>query len=129
MDYLAIKYVHVTCVTLSISLFVLRGALQFAGVAWRQWRVLRIAPHVIDTLLLTSAIWLAIALRQYPFVNGWLTAKVLALCAYVCLGRLALQTHADQSRRLPAFAAALLWVTYIVGVAMTHSPGWGFLHG
>lgn len=125
MNYWWIKYLHVTCVVLSVSLFVLRATLELRGYAWRHWRVLRVAPHVIDTLLLGSALWLAWRLGQYPFVQGWLTAKVLALLAYILLGMRALGRHTPQRQRLPYFVAALASVAYIVGVALTRSPSWG----
>lgn len=127
MDYLWVKYLHVTCVVLSVSLFVLRGALELMAQPWRQWRLLKVAPHVIDTVLLTSALWLAWRIGQYPFVHGWLTAKVLALLAYILLGMRALGKNTPPGQRLPYFGAALLSVGYIVGVALTHSPSWGFL--
>ncbi|MBV8647548.1 SirB2 family protein, partial [Paludibacterium sp.] len=91
MDYFIVKDVHMTCAALSIGLFALRGGLQLAGVAWRRSMLLRIAPHVIDTTLLTAALWLISQLHQYPFVDGWLTAKFVALVAYVLLGKLALR--------------------------------------
>ena len=127
MDYLLVKYLHVTCVVLSVSLFVLRGTLELSAQPWRQWRLLKVAPHVIDTTLLTAALWLAWRIGQYPFVNGWLTAKVLALLAYILLGMRALGKRTPQGQRLPFFLAALLSVGYIVGVALTHSPSWGLL--
>ena len=125
MNYLAVKSLHVTFVALSISLFTLRGALQWQGVAWRRRRVLRIGPHVVDTVLLGSALWLCWIIGQYPFVQGWLTAKVLALLAYILLGRMALGRTTAKAQRLAAFVAALCCVGYIVGVALTHSPTWG----
>ena len=127
MDYLWVKYLHVTCVVLSVSLFVLRGTLELMAQPWRQWRLLKLAPHVIDTVLLTSALWLAWRIGQYPFVNGWLTAKVLALLAYILLGMRALGRNTPPGQRLPFLVAALLSVGYIIGVALTHSPSWGFL--
>ena len=127
MDYLWVKYLHVTCVVLSVSLFVGRGTLELLAQPWRQWRLLKVAPHLIDTVLLTSALWLAWRIGQYPFVNGWLTAKVLALLAYILLGMRALGKRTPQGQRLPFFLAALLCVAYIVGVALTHSPSWGLL--
>lgn len=127
MEYLLVKYLHVTCALISISLFVLRGALALMSRPWRQWCVLRVAPHVVDTVLLGSALWLAWRIGQYPFVNGWLTAKVLGLLAYILLGMRALGQTTPQSQRLPFFVAALLTVGYIVGVALTHSPSWGLL--
>lgn len=127
MEYVLLKHLHVTCVVISVSLFVLRGTLELMARPWRQWRLLRVAPHIVDTVLLISALWLAWRIGQYPFVNGWLTAKVLALLAYILLGMRALGKSTPQGQRLPFFVAALLCVAYIVGVAFTHSPSWGLL--
>ena len=126
MDYLSVKYLHVACVVLSIALFVLRGGLQLQSQAWREWRVLRVAPHGVDTVLLGSALWLAWRSGQYPFLAPWLTAKVLALLLYIVLGHLALTRSARPGPRLLAFVAAVLCVLYIVGVALTRSPTWHF---
>lgn len=127
MDYVLLKHLHVTSVVISVSLFVLRGTLELMARPWRQSRLLRVAPHVIDTVLLTSALWLAWRIGQYPFVDGWLTAKVLALFAYILLGMRALGKSTPQRQRFPFFVASLLCVGYIVGVALTRSPSWGFL--
>ena len=126
MDYFLVKTLHISCVVLSITLFVLRGTLQLQSRPWRQWRVLRLAPHIVDTVLLSSALWLAWRIGQYPFVDSWLTAKVLALLAYILLGMRALGKKTPASQRPVFFAAALLSVSYIVGVALTHSPSWGW---
>lgn len=128
MEYLWVKHLHVTSVVISVSLFVLRGTLELLARPWRQWRLLRVAPHVIDTVLLGSALWLAWRIGQYPFVDGWLTAKVLALLAYILLGMRALGNNTPQGQRLPYVVAALLSVAYIVGVALTRSPSWGLIH-
>jgi uncharacterized membrane protein SirB2 len=87
-----------------------------------QSRVARVVPHVVDTVLLASAIWLAWAIGQAPFVHGWLTAKVLALVAYIALGRLALRPGRPRGVRGAAFAAALATAAYIVSVALTRDP-------
>ena len=79
MTYLLLKHLHVTCVVLSISGFVMRGVWMMRESPWLQKKWVRVAPHVIDTILLGSAILLTMQIRQYPFVRGWLTAKVLAL--------------------------------------------------
>ena len=89
--YLWIKYLHVACVILSLSGFAARGALMLAGSPLLNARWVRIVPHVVDTVLLASAVWLAWFLGQVPFVHGWITAKVFALVAYVILGSIALK--------------------------------------
>ncbi len=89
--YLLVKQLHVACVVLSLAGFVARGALMAAGAPLLRSRFVRVAPHVVDTALLASAIWLAWASHQYPFVHGWLTAKVLGLLAYIGFGAMALK--------------------------------------
>lgn len=120
--YLFAKYVHVGSVMLSIAGFIARGALMLAGSPLLQARFVRIAPHVVDTLLLASALWLAWMMRQYPFVHGWLTAKVLGLLAYIVLGSIALRRGRTSTVRTVAFAGALLAAAYVVAVALTKDP-------
>lgn len=127
MDYLSVKQLHVTCAAISISLFVARGTLAVLARPWRRWWLLRVAPHAVDTVLLASALWMVWRIGQYPFVHGWLTAKVLALLAYILLGSRALGKNTPQAQRAPFFVAALLSVTYIVGVALTRSPTWNLV--
>lgn len=127
MDYLTVRTVHIACAGISIGLFAARGAMQMGGVDWRRWRWMRIAPHLNDTVLLGAAVTLAVMSGQYPFAQTWLTAKVLALCAYVALGRVALGRDVPPRRRRMAFAAAILSVSYILGVAVTRSASLGLL--
>ncbi len=126
MDYGTVRSIHLACVTASISLFMLRGMLQLASVNWRQWRWLRIVPHVNDTVLLTTAVTLTVMSGQYPLVQSWLTAKVIALFVYVAAGSMALRPGRPAARQRNAFVLALLTVAYIVAVAWTRSPtlGW-----
>jgi uncharacterized membrane protein SirB2 len=126
MLYAALKALHVGCVIASISGFALRGALMLLDSPLLQARFARIAPHVVDTLLLASALWLAALIGQYPFVQGWLTAKVLGLVAYIVLGTVALKRARSKPVRAAAFALALLAAAYIVSVALTRDP-LGFL--
>lgn len=127
MDYLLVRHAHMGFVYLSITLFVLRALLQFAGIDWRSWKALKILPHVNDTLLLAAAIWLSVTSHQYPFVAGWLTAKVIGLLAYIGFGMLALRRDAPLRVRLPAFIAAMAAVAYVVLVATTRSPVLGLV--
>jgi len=120
--YWPLKSIHLLSLTLSISLFVIRGVWMAVRPEHLARRWVRIVPHVIDTVLLSSAIGLMLVLRQYPFVNDWLTAKLLALITYIVLGSIALKYGATLRIRLIAFAAALVVFAYIVGVALNHHP-------
>lgn len=122
MSYLAIKHLHVTCVVLSILLFFLRGiwTMQTSPIMQQRW--VKIAPHIIDTLLLGSALTLAWLSQQWPFQQAWLTAKVLGLLAYIILGSIALKRGKTRQIRLAAWLLALATVGYIVAVALSRSP-------
>jgi uncharacterized membrane protein SirB2 len=117
--YPVVWALHVGCAALSIAGFGARGALMLADSPWLRARFVRIAPHVVDTVLLASAVWLAWFLGQVPFVNAWITAKVLALLAYVVLGAIALKRGRTRTIRSAAFAGALAAAAYIVAVALT----------
>jgi uncharacterized membrane protein SirB2 len=120
--YVLARNLHLACVVLSLGGFAARGALMLAGSPLLQARFVRIAPHFVDTLLLASALWLSWMLGQYPFVDGWLTAKVLGLLAYIVLGAVALRRGSSLAVRATAFAGALLAAAYIVAVALTRNP-------
>lgn len=123
MDLL--KAVHVGSAVLSITGFVLRGAWMQQDSPLLRARVTRVLPHVVDTVLLLSALALALRIAQYPFVHAWLTAKVLALLAYIVLGSIALKRGRTRRARNIAFAAALGVFLYIVAVAIARSPAAG----
>jgi uncharacterized membrane protein SirB2 len=120
-----IKLIHIACAGLSVAGFIVRGFWMLRGSPMLQHRWVRVAPHVIDTLLLLSAILLMLKLRQYPFVHDWLTAKVIALGVYIGLGMVALRHGRSKRARAMAYFAALGVFAYIVGVALTRSATLG----
>lgn len=119
MIYALIKLLHMSTAALSFSLFVLRGVWMLRAPQRLQQRWVRIAPHVIDTLLLGSAVTLAVWSRQYPVALDWLSAKLVALLVYIVLGMIALKRGRTRGVRLIAWLAALTVFGYIVAVART----------
>lgn len=120
--YLALKFLHISCVVLSGSGFVLRGWWMLTDSPLRQHRLTRMLPHLVDTVLLGSALTMAWLSHQYPFAQSWLTAKFFGLLAYILLGSLALKRGRSKAARALYFGLALLAFAYIVSVAMTKSP-------
>ena len=118
--YLQIKFVHILCVVLSGALFATRGALRLAGSALAHHVVARWASYAIDTTLLTAALMLVGIVHQYPFANGWLTAKVLLLLVYIALGAYALRRARSRRASAIAFVAALAVFASIIGAAVLH---------
>jgi uncharacterized membrane protein SirB2 len=118
--YPQIKWVHVAAVLFSGGLFATRGLAMLAGARWFMAAPLRYLSYTVDTVLLTAALMLATLLHQYPFVHGWLTAKVLLLVVYVVLGSYALKRGATRVVRAWSFVAALLVYGFIISVAHAH---------
>ncbi len=107
---------------MSYTLFFVRGLwmMRESPLLGRRW--VRVVPHLVDTLLLASAITMALMSRQYPFVAGWLTTKVLALICYIGLGMVALRFGRTRKVRLTAWLAAQAVFLYMVAVAITRNP-------
>ncbi len=118
--YEIIKYIHISCVVLSLSGFCLSSYFllrdpEKLSLAW-----LKYPPHMVETLLLLSAIAMLPLLGQYPFVDGWLTAKLVAMLLYIAAAGYTL--HAARTFRLKLFfiTLSLLIFLYIVGVTLSH---------
>lgn len=126
MDYFTLKLVHQTAVVLSLAGFIARGAASLAGAAWVRGRAARSVPHVVDSVLLVSALALAFMLRIDPVKAPWLLAKLIGLLVYIGFGVVALRPSFALPTRALAWVAALVTFGYIASVAMSKSP-LGFL--
>ncbi|MFA6015638.1 MAG: SirB2 family protein [Gallionellaceae bacterium] len=122
MSFIAIKLLHISCVILSYTLFFLRGIWMLRASPVLQQRWVKIVPHLIDSVLLGSAITLAIMLGISPFSAPWLLAKIIALLLYIVLGSIALKRGKTWRMRLFAWLAAQCVFLYIVLTALSHNP-------
>lgn len=122
MIYLLLKMIHVSSVVISYSLFFLRGIWLMQDSNNLRYRWVKVLPHVIDTILLTSAIALAILIQQDPLNNAWLTAKVIGLLIYILLGMIAIRFGKTKKTRIAAWIGAQCVFIYIVLVALSKNP-------
>lgn len=122
MSYASIKILHLGCVALSYSLFFMRGLWVLRASPVMQQRWVKIAPHIIDTALLGSAITLAVLLGISPLTAPWLMAKIIALLLYIVLGSIALKRGKTRRAKLVAWFAAQATFFYIVLTALAHDP-------
>jgi|SRR5690606_7628588 len=120
--YFALKHLHMLCAVISIVGFIIRGALRIANSSILQQKWLRIAPHIVDTLLLLSAIGLTLIIQQYPLTSPWLSAKLIGLIVYIGLGVVTLRLAKTQAIRIVAYLLAIVTFGYVAMVAMTKSP-------
>ena len=122
MSYTVLKMIHVSSVILSYLLFLTRGIWMMRSSAQLQQRWVKIMPHVIDTVLLTSAIVLAALIQQYPLVDSWLTAKVAGLLLYIGLGMTAFGFGKTYTIKVSAWIMAQIVFFYIILIALTKNP-------
>ena len=120
--YPQILFIHILCVVLSGSLFSVRGLLMLMHSRYTNHMVLRRLSQVIDTTLLVAALFLISMLHQYPFVQSWLTVKVVLLVVYIVLGIFALHAGRTRRVRVTCLVAALLVYAFIISVALAHNP-------
>ena len=121
MSYIILKHIHLSFVALTFISFSVRGFWMLSESALLQKKWVSIAPHIIDTTLLSSAIALAVMLQISPLEQTWLLAKIIGLLVYILLGTFALKRGKTKKVRVSAFILALLTFGYIVKVALTKS--------
>jgi uncharacterized membrane protein SirB2 len=119
---LLLKFVHVSTVFVSFLLFTLRAYSVFTQNNWHRNPFFRIIPHVNDTLLFVSALGLVVVLKQYPFIEPWLTVKVVLLLVYIILGMALMKVARSNFAKISLFVLSVLCFIYIVGVARAHNP-------
>jgi len=122
MSYLFLKHLHIGCVVLSGAGFLLRGVWMLTDSPSLQRPVVRVLPHIVDTVLLASAIAMTVISAQYPWAVDWLTAKLVGLLIYIGCGSLALKRARGKAQRAAFLVAALSALAYIVSVALTRDP-------
>ncbi len=120
--YPLIKPLHVVLALVSGTGFALRGWWMLRSSPRLGARWVRIAPHVLDTALLASGVYLAVALRLSPLAHPWLAAKLVLLVAYIGAGAVALRRGPTLPVRATALALALGCYALILVSALTHRP-------
>jgi uncharacterized membrane protein SirB2 len=120
--YPQIKWVHVAAVIASGVLFFVRGWGLNLGANWMMAAPLRYLSYTIDTVLLTAALMLVTILHQYPFVQAWLTVKIVCLIVYIVLGSFALKRGRTSAVRMTCWMTALVVYAFIISVARAHHP-------
>lgn len=114
---LALKHLHLLCVVLSVSLFIWRFARRWWHPNLTLPRWAKIAPHLIDTVLLSSALGMLYLVWGNPFHFAWLRYKIVFLFLYIVFGSYALKRASGKQGQALSFAAALLCVTIMVCLA------------
>lgn len=117
MLYTALKHSHMLLVTLSVALFFTRFICRELNAGFIRAKFFKIAPHIIDTLLLASGVGLIILVGYSLWPVNWLTVKITLVIAYILSGFAAMKVTSKGGRWLAALCA-LLCVMGILHLAL-----------
>lgn len=112
-----IKFFHLSFVLISIIGFVSRVVLSETHPELLKQKLFKIAPHVVDTLLMLSGIMLVFQGAWLTAEYGWIIAKIVALAGYIGLGVMTMRNRGTV--RWLAFGGAMTCFVYIGIVAVT----------
>ncbi|GGQ17961.1 SirB2 family protein [Shewanella litoralis] len=115
--YPAVKHSHMLLVALSVTFFIVRFVLHLRQSPIMEKKFVKVAPHVIDTFLLLSGFTLCFMIKQYPFVDPWMTEKIICVVAYIALGIMALKSNRNKLFKFFAFIGAIGWVVLAAKLA------------
>lgn len=121
--YPLIKHIHMGAVLASGGFFLLRGLWMMQESSLLNSTFARVVPHIIDTVLLLSAITLVVLIGSLP---AWVQVKIVALFVYIFLGMLAFRIAKGYGSKVLSFFLALAVFAFIFSVAVTKNPH-GFL--
>lgn len=121
--YMLFKHIHMTAALASGAFFLLRGLWMMQESSLFNAKLVRILPHVIDTILLVSALVLVGMMGAFP---AFVLVKVAALFIYIALGMMAFRFLKGWGGRVFMFFSALAVYAFIVSVAISKNPQ-GFL--
>ncbi len=109
-----VKPVHVACALVSVTFFVVHAVWMLQGAALLNVPWVRVAPHIVDTVLFLTGLYLA-TLWGWP---TWVIVKLAGVVAYIVLGSLALHRAPSPRGRRISLVGALVAVSFVFMVAV-----------
>ncbi len=116
--YPLLKNIHIFIALLSGMGFALRGYLRLVMNQPVRHPVIRIAPHILDTVLLATgiALWVMVG---WPFFS-WLGLKIALIVAYILIGIAAFRSGRSGTGIILYLTALIVFV--IIAVIAVHKP-------
>jgi uncharacterized membrane protein SirB2 len=119
--YAMLLKTHVILVGLSMFSFILRTSWAYYYPHLLANEIALKGHKVVTSLLLLSALFLCFSLGQYPFVDAWLTEKLVLLVLYVAAALMAFNPRlVPKVRGIFVITACVSFVLMVI-IAKTHS--------
>jgi uncharacterized membrane protein SirB2 len=127
MSYLLLKYTHIVCAAASFALFFIRGIWAIRAYPSVQEPWAKALPHVIDGLLVLSAISMLYVSFPTAWGGAWMPVKLVLIVVYVGMVAFVLRFAKSRAVRGILWFAALILYLYITSIAVLHNPAGIFL--
>lgn len=109
-----LKHLHVWLVLLSIGGFFVRLTWLLANSSRLDQKIVKVAPHIVDTLLLLTGLGMAAMLSYSPFEFSWFSIKLLLVMTYIVLGIISFKVSRKSLRAIFGFSALLTACAIII---------------
>lgn len=113
MEYTALKHTHMFLALISVVLFYTRAFARIKQLQLAKNKLVFIVSHSVDTLLLVSAVALAMTLGMSPHNQPWLLEKIILVVAYIAVGIfMARQKHIKGQLSLLLLATTVIFAIF-----------------
>ncbi|ATD64817.1 SirB2 family protein [Neisseria weixii] len=119
MQYLIVKHSHMLFVAITILLFNLRFFLLWKNPQKPLPGILKALPHLNDTMLLFTGLWLMKLTHFTPFNAPWLAVKIFLLLVYIGFGVAMMRSAPRSSKFYVTYLSAMACVATIVYMALS----------
>ena len=113
------KHLHITLAVISISFFTLRFFWIFIASKQLNKKWVKVAPHMVDTLLFAVGIGMVFKLALDPFEQLWLGEKLIAIAAYIFTGYYTLKVARNRAMQIFGYLGTVGWFILVARLAMT----------
>ncbi|GAA0858266.1 SirB2 family protein [Aliiglaciecola litoralis] len=117
--YIFTKHLHMTAVVLTILFFIVRFFWLMRGSDMLMKKWVKISPHIIDTILLASAVALCFLVPWNPLQHPWLWQKILLVVIYILMGFYVLKRANSTAARWTGFAVGMVCLALAGKMAVT----------
>lgn len=118
MQYLIVKHSHMFFVAVTVLLFNIRFFLLLAKPEKPLAGVWKALPHLNDTMLLFTGLWLMKITHFTPFNAPWLATKILCLLAYIAFGVVMMRARPRSGKFYATYLCAMACVATILYMAL-----------
>jgi uncharacterized membrane protein SirB2 len=122
-NYFILKSIHIALAILSVSLFSVRGVLLLLNNSSYRHRLYRLITPLIDSILLTLGIAMAVIIGRNIWSMDWFVLKISLIICYIVTGTLALNRLKVRGQQVKALLMAWIFAAGIFYTALA-KPMW-----